>query len=181
MLKSYSQYCGGQSARCHAPLPHRLIPPPIKRARILVGCVVAIVTSVKFYRKKICGCRTCGCDICGYDICGYAPCRNIPVSRHPPITTGENWDDKPHWSADGKTLYFISQRDGYRCIWYQRLDPDEAHARRTAAPVSLPSHSPLHGQPGIAGIELDAADNELFFLLGELTGNIWMAQAPRVP
>jgi hypothetical protein len=35
--------------RCHAPLPHRLIPPPIKRARILVDCVVAIVSSVKFY------------------------------------------------------------------------------------------------------------------------------------
>jgi len=30
----------------------RLIPPLIKRARILVDCVVAIVTSVKFYRKE---------------------------------------------------------------------------------------------------------------------------------
>jgi hypothetical protein len=26
-------------------------------------CVVAIVTSVKFYRKKIFGCRACGCDL----------------------------------------------------------------------------------------------------------------------
>jgi hypothetical protein len=51
MPKSYSQCCGGQSARCQAPLPHRLIPPPIKRARILVDCVVAIVSSVKFYLR----------------------------------------------------------------------------------------------------------------------------------
>jgi hypothetical protein len=33
-------------------LPYGLIPPLIKRARILVDCVVAIVTSVKFYRKE---------------------------------------------------------------------------------------------------------------------------------
>jgi hypothetical protein len=80
MLKGYSQCCGGQSARCHAPLPHRLIPPPIKRARILVDCVVAIVISVKFYRKKICGCLARVATSC----C-YSPCRKIPVSRHPPI------------------------------------------------------------------------------------------------
>ncbi len=38
----------------------------------------------------------------------------VPENQWIPVTTGENWDDKPHWSADGKTLYFISQRDGYR-------------------------------------------------------------------
>src|SRR5215467_13198445 len=32
------------------------------------------------------------------------------------------WDDKPQWSPVGNTLYFVSQRDGFRCIWAQRLD-----------------------------------------------------------
>src|SRR5262249_18320081 len=31
-------------------------------------------------------------------------------------------DDKPRWSPDGATLYFLSKRDGFRCIWAQRVD-----------------------------------------------------------
>jgi Tol biopolymer transport system component len=34
------------------------------------------------------------------------------------------WDDKPRWSPDGNTLYLISERDGFRCIWAQRQDPE---------------------------------------------------------
>jgi hypothetical protein len=52
MLKSYSQCCDGQSALCHTLSPHRLIPPPIKRSRILVSGGVVIVISVKLYVIK---------------------------------------------------------------------------------------------------------------------------------
>ncbi len=55
MLKRYSQCCGGQSALCHTPSPHMLIPSPIKRSRILVSAGVVIVISVKLY-NEICGC-----------------------------------------------------------------------------------------------------------------------------
>ena len=27
------------------------------------------------------------------------------------------------WSPDGNTLYFLSRRDGFACIWAQPLDP----------------------------------------------------------
>jgi hypothetical protein len=37
-----------------------MIPPPIKRPRILVSGGVVIVISVKLY-NKICGCDVCGC------------------------------------------------------------------------------------------------------------------------
>ena len=40
MLKSYCQTCGGRGALCHTTSPHGLIPPPIKRSRILVNHVV---------------------------------------------------------------------------------------------------------------------------------------------
>ena len=42
-------------------------------------CIVAIVNSVKFYRKKNFGCRACGCDLW----LGALP--KFPVARHPPI------------------------------------------------------------------------------------------------
>ena len=34
-----------------------------------------------------------------------------------PVTSGEWWDDKPRWSPAGSLLYFMSHRDGFRCIW----------------------------------------------------------------
>jgi Tol biopolymer transport system component len=43
------------------------------------------------------------------------------------VTNGQYTDDKPQFSADGKTLYFVSTRDGYLCIWAQRLDPQTKH------------------------------------------------------
>ena len=79
MLKSYSQYYGGQSALFHVTSPHRLIPPPIKRSRILVNGGVVTVISVKIYvaAKRVAATFVAACT--------SVPCRKIPVSRHPPI------------------------------------------------------------------------------------------------
>jgi Tol biopolymer transport system component/DNA-binding winged helix-turn-helix (wHTH) protein len=42
------------------------------------------------------------------------------------ITTGEFWDDKPHWSPDGRTIYYASLRGGFFNIWGRRFDPIRA-------------------------------------------------------
>jgi Tol biopolymer transport system component len=34
-----------------------------------------------------------------------------------PVSDGAAYDVEPRWSPDGNLLFFISQRDGYRCIW----------------------------------------------------------------
>ena len=34
----------------------------------------------------------------------------------------EGAEDRANWSPDGKTLYFMSARDGHRCLWGQRID-----------------------------------------------------------
>ena len=39
-----------------------------------------------------------------------------------PLTDGKRWERSPQWSPDGKLIYFASSRDGYRCVWAQRLD-----------------------------------------------------------
>ena len=96
-----------------------------------------------------------------------------------PVTTGEGWDDKPRWSPTGSLLYFMSQRDGFRCIWAQRLDlstrrPKDApfavyhfhNGRLSSMNVPLPQFS------------IDVARDRLVFNLGEVTGNIWSTQAP---
>jgi Tol biopolymer transport system component len=46
----------------------------------------------------------------------------VPEADWTAITDGR-WDDKPTWSPDGNLLYMVSERDGFRCIWAQRLHP----------------------------------------------------------
>ncbi|HEU4386425.1 MAG TPA: winged helix-turn-helix domain-containing protein, partial [Blastocatellia bacterium] len=38
------------------------------------------------------------------------------------ITEGRYFDDKPRWSPDGKTLYFVSNRTGFFNVWGIRFD-----------------------------------------------------------
>jgi len=39
------------------------------------------------------------------------------------------------WSPDGNLLYFISERDGFVCLWAQRLDPATKHPQGAAFPI----------------------------------------------
>jgi hypothetical protein len=99
----------------------------------------------------------------------------IPRSEWHPLTDGSGWDDRPRWSPDSNLLYFLSDRDGFRCIWVQRLDSE------TKRPVGFPfavyhSHesrsSLLNVNPVYAGLEV--ARDMLVFVNGETTGNVWL-------
>jgi hypothetical protein len=39
------------------------------------------------------------------------------------VTDGSSQDFKSRWSKDGNLIYFVSTRDGFRCLWAHRLDP----------------------------------------------------------
>ena len=39
------------------------------------------------------------------------------------ITEGGDFNDKPRWSPDGRTIYFISNRTGFFNVWGRRFDP----------------------------------------------------------
>jgi serine/threonine protein kinase len=93
------------------------------------------------------------------------------------VTNDESFHDKPVWSPDGNLLYFTSDRDGFRCIWAQRLDS------KTKRPVGPPlaiyhSHSARRSllNANIIPLELHVAPGRLLFHLGEITGNIWMKE-----
>ncbi len=45
----------------------------------------------------------------------------VPPARWMPVTSDTEWNDKPHWSDDGGRLFFLSNRDGFLCIWEKRL------------------------------------------------------------
>jgi Tol biopolymer transport system component/DNA-binding winged helix-turn-helix (wHTH) protein len=39
------------------------------------------------------------------------------------ITDGKHWDDKPRWSPDGRTIYFVSRPGGFFNVWGIHFDP----------------------------------------------------------
>jgi hypothetical protein len=96
------------------------------------------------------------------------------------ITDATTIHDKPRWSPDGNLLYFISQRDGYRCIRAQRLDPTTKRPVGEAVDV-YHSHSAQRSlmNAGVRFVEISLGRDRLVFNLGEITGNIWMAEWQR--
>jgi hypothetical protein len=107
-----------------------------------------------------------------------APFRpEVPESQWIPITgfTGKN--DKPRWSPDGNLLYFTSDRDGWRCIWAQRLNA--ATKRPAGEPFAVfHAHSARRslGMVGIGTLEISLAAGRMVFVMGEASGNIWTAK-----
>ena len=91
-----------------------------------------------------------------------------------PLTGGQFWDDKPRWSPDGNLMYFTSLRDGFLCLWAQRLKPDTKHPIGPPFPVQHFHDSRLSlTNTGFAILEVALARDKVFINLGELAGNIW--------
>ena len=90
------------------------------------------------------------------------------------VTRGEDWDDKPRWSPDGNLMYFTSLRDGFLCLWAQRLRPDTKEPMGQAFLVKH-FHSARMSMMNTGNIRLETsvARDEIFINLGELSGNIW--------
>jgi eukaryotic-like serine/threonine-protein kinase len=98
-----------------------------------------------------------------------------PENEWIPVTVDEGWADKPRWSPDGNVIYFISNRDGFFCLWAQRVTKSK-HPIGMPAPIAHFHGSRLSvGNVGSGGvIEVSVARDKIAMNLGELTGNIWV-------
>jgi hypothetical protein len=89
-----------------------------------------------------------------------------------PITEGKYWDDKPRWSPDGRTLYFISSRAGFFNVWGIRFDPDKGQ------PVGEPFRVTAFENPGqmiypvMTDLEMALAENRLVLPIMQVSGSI---------
>jgi Tol biopolymer transport system component/DNA-binding winged helix-turn-helix (wHTH) protein len=95
------------------------------------------------------------------------------------VTDGAYEDDKPQFSPDGNTVYFTSTRDGYLCIWAQRLDPMTKH------PLGPPfAFEHFHNSDGRGGAyhlfssDLAIARDKILINLPHINHDIWMTQMP---
>jgi Tol biopolymer transport system component/DNA-binding winged helix-turn-helix (wHTH) protein len=112
-----------------------------------------------------------------------APVRNGVAGKESEwiaVTDGHHSDDKPQFSPDGNTVYFTSTRDGYLCIWAQKLSP------RTKRPVGAPvAFEHFHNSMGRdaahvghaqADADLTVARDKILINLPHVRTDIWMVQ-----
>ena len=101
----------------------------------------------------------------------------IPESEWIPVTDGSGFDSRPRWSPSGNLLYFTSDRDGFRCIWAQRLD---TATKRPVGPAFTVRH--FHDLrrllSDIPELGFSVARDKLVFNMIEQTGNIWTFKLP---
>jgi eukaryotic-like serine/threonine-protein kinase len=92
-------------------------------------------------------------------------------------------NDKPRLSPDGGRLYFQSNRDGFICVWSQRVDV------KTKRPIGVPEavqhyHGGLRSYASIFGalsnrLHLSLAADRLLLNLEELRSDLWLLDGAR--
>lgn len=111
----------------------------------------------------------------------FAEGQLVPESEWKPLTSGPSRDERqPVWSPDGRFLYFLSERDGYRCVWGLRFNP--AASTPPSADDAFAVHH-LHefrhnllDFNDVAEIGLSVAGNKGFLAVQEIQSNIWLAE-----
>jgi Tol biopolymer transport system component len=106
----------------------------------------------------------------------------VPQSDWIALGDGQSEERDPVWSPGGSLLYFLSERDGFRCVWARKLDPSTRHPVGEAFAVAHfhSARRSLKRSPGGAKmIGLSVAPGRMMLAFGELTGNIWLEEKPR--
>ncbi len=105
----------------------------------------------------------------------YRGASEVPRSEWTPVTDGASNDAHPQWPKSGDALYFLSERDGFRCLWAQPLDPATKRPAGQAAPIAH-FHEPglsasTISNPGI--VRPNVTRDRIILTLAETTGNLW--------
>jgi len=90
------------------------------------------------------------------------------------LTDGKYWDDKPRWSPDGRTIYFMSGHGGFYGVWALHFDP--TRGRGLGAPFQAKAFDdPSFIIPrNTVIVEISVSQNSLVVPLQQVSGGIWM-------
>ena len=98
----------------------------------------------------------------------------VPPSDWVVVSEEDSVAEENAWSPDGRLLYYVSERDGSRCLWVRHFDP---RTGRPAGPPSAFLH--LHGSrrsiisTASTAARLAFGKGELIFSMELQRGNIW--------
>jgi Tol biopolymer transport system component len=99
----------------------------------------------------------------------------VPIGGGPwrPVTEGAWYDDKPHWSRDGKTLYFVSNRQGFFNVWGRRFDPASGTPSGDTFQVTNFTSSRQTISPELSRMQIAVTARHLFLPITETSGELW--------
>ena len=98
----------------------------------------------------------------------------VPITDWIPVSDGTTWDDKQRFSGDDKLIFFTSDRDGFWCIWAQRLKPDMHPEGDVFSVYHFHSVKRSLGNAATARLELAVGSDNIIFNQVEYNGNLWL-------
>ena len=100
----------------------------------------------------------------------------MPVSGRPwtRITEGKQWDDKPRWSPDGRTIYFVTGRGGFFNVWGIHFDPTAGKTVGQPFQVSNFESPRLMIPRWIPPVGMSLNQDKLVLTMAEESGSIWV-------
>ena len=90
------------------------------------------------------------------------------------ITEGKHWDDKPRWSPDGRTIYYLSDRKGFFNVWGIHFDPVKGKPEGDPFQVTNFDSPMLMVADLIADVGLSLTEHKLIVTVAQRSGSIWM-------
>jgi len=93
------------------------------------------------------------------------------------ITEQSDMSRKPVWSGDGRTIFYLSKRDGFWCVWGQGFDPD--HGQIVGKPFPVHHFHDLKLSPmeiSESEFNLSAFGDSLYMNVVETGGTIWVGR-----
>jgi eukaryotic-like serine/threonine-protein kinase len=102
----------------------------------------------------------------------------VPEKDWTVLVDGSDFDRQPAWAPSGNVIYFVSDRDGARCIWAQRVDM--ASRKPLGAPFAAHHMHQFRynlddiGDPAAVGLSI--ANGQMFYAAFEMQSNVWLAE-----
>jgi Tol biopolymer transport system component len=90
------------------------------------------------------------------------------------ITKGIIWDDKPRWSPDGRTIYYVSGQGGLFNVWGIRFDPNKGKPIGKPFQVTSLEKPSLMVPNFMPYVGFSIAQDKLSITATEQSGSIWV-------